>query len=296
MAVAAALALASAPGAEGLPDADGVEAITRPSEDVTMSFVRPGWIAKVLVKPGDVVRKGQLLIQMDDRAEQVQFKKLQAQADDTTRKRAAQAKLNLANFMVTQTKWAHKRGAATKLEVQEKELEAKISELSLELAKFEHGQSQLERDSAAEQLKRMQLRSPVDGVVEQVVIEEGESAEANQPLIQIVKTDPLWVDVPVPAGQVRALKLAVNDPAMVRHPCGDGEKPPAEVVGRILYLARVVEAGSTTRNVRVELPNVAGRPAGEHVKIKFLEPSRLVRSAGEEPAVEDRNPVVITKE
>ena len=39
--------------AMGPAHAQGIEAITRPSEDVTLSFVRPGRIAAVLVKEGD---------------------------------------------------------------------------------------------------------------------------------------------------------------------------------------------------------------------------------------------------
>ena len=50
----------------------GIGAITVPSADVTLSFIQPGRIAKVLVKKGDSVNGGQLLIKQDDAAEQAQ--------------------------------------------------------------------------------------------------------------------------------------------------------------------------------------------------------------------------------
>jgi len=100
---------------------------TRPSADVTMSFTRPGWIAKVLVKPGDVVKKGQLLIQMDDRAERVQLLKLKAEAEDTTRVRAAESKLKLAKLVLARTEEA--KGATTEVELEEKRLEKEIAGL-----------------------------------------------------------------------------------------------------------------------------------------------------------------------
>ena len=266
--------LAAPVAAGGADDAGAVRAITKPSEDATLSFTRPGWISEVLVKPGDVVKKGQLLIQMDDRAEQAQLKKLKAQAEDTTRIRAAVAKLNLAGFMVIKIEWAFKRGAVTEVEVEEKRLEMTISELSLELARFQNAQDKLEYEGAKVQLERMKLVSPIDGVVEQVVIEEGESADASQKLIQIVRTDPLWADVPVPSEKVRLLKLAVDGLVIVRLP-GAADEP---VVGRIIHTAMVSDAGSRTRIVRVELPNIAGRPAGEIVRVLFPEPAQLARS------------------
>ena len=290
-AIAVALLTLSGVGVAGArPDRAQVEAISRPSEDATLSFVRPGWIAKVLVKPGDAVKKGQLLIQMDDRAERVQLAKLKAEAGDTTRIRAAQLKLNLANVVLAKTAEAEKGGAATELEVQEKRLEMQIAQLSLELAQFQQAQAQREYEVAQAQLERMKLVSPIDGVVERVVIEEGESADANQNLIQIVKTDPLWIDVPVPTERVRSLKLSVNGPVTVELPHGAGEAPPPPVTGRILHVGQVADAGSRDRIVRVEMPNAAGRPAGEHVDVTFPEPPRLAHTGAKADGVKDTSP------
>ena len=55
---------------------DSIEAITRPSKDPMLSFVRSGRIAQVMVKKGDVVQAGQLLVRQDDAAEQVQVEQL----------------------------------------------------------------------------------------------------------------------------------------------------------------------------------------------------------------------------
>ena len=60
--------------------AAGIEAITRPSEDVTLSFVTAGRIARVLVKDGDAVKAGQLLVGLDDEAERVQVEQLEISA------------------------------------------------------------------------------------------------------------------------------------------------------------------------------------------------------------------------
>ena len=53
-----------------------VAAITRPNKDITLSFVRPGQISRILVKEGATVKVGQGLVQLDDAAEQAQLAQL----------------------------------------------------------------------------------------------------------------------------------------------------------------------------------------------------------------------------
>ena len=48
--------------------------------------------------------------------------------------------------------------------------------------------------------------------------------------------------------------------------------------GKVIYIAAVADAASNTRTVRVEVPNKALRPAGEHVKVRFKSPPRVARS------------------
>ena len=87
------LALAALAACSGLRAEDAVRAITRPSNDVTLSFLRPGRVAKVLVREGDDVKVGQELVRLDNEPELAQLEQLKAQAEDDTRVRAAEAQL-----------------------------------------------------------------------------------------------------------------------------------------------------------------------------------------------------------
>ena len=73
--------------------ANGTEAVTNPSQDVTLSFLSPGRIVKVVVKVGDAVSADDPLVKQDDAAEQLKLAQLQAQAQDTTNIQAAEADL-----------------------------------------------------------------------------------------------------------------------------------------------------------------------------------------------------------
>ena len=68
-----------------------LEAVTKPSADIEVSFVKVGRVADVLVKEGDSVKAGQLLAKLDDKVEQLQLLQLQAKARDNTKIEAAEA-------------------------------------------------------------------------------------------------------------------------------------------------------------------------------------------------------------
>jgi HlyD family secretion protein len=199
-----------------------IEAITNPSADVTMSFIQPGIISKVLIKEGDKVKTGQLLIEQDLEAAEASL---------------AQKKVDLKRL-----EWAAGRGSATDLEVEHARLDVKIAQIIVD---------------------RMRLKSPIAGTIEKIDVEVGEAVDGLADVLRVVKTDPLWIDVPVPLAKGRTLKLGQT--AKVVFPDSDG----VPLVGKIIYISTVADAASSTLRTRVEVPNKLNRPAGEHVGITF---------------------------
>jgi RND family efflux transporter MFP subunit len=241
-----------------------IEAITKPGADVTLSFVRPGRIAEVLVREGQQVDAGgQVLVKQDDSAEQAMLAQLEKKKDDTVRIRAAQAQLDQKKVDLKKIEWAAERGAATKLEVEHARLDVTIADLSLELARFEHKQDELKYDEVFLQVKRMRLVSPIKGRVEQIFAEEGESVDSLQNVIRIVQVDPLWVDVYVPLEE--SADLHVRQQAFVEFKKSQADK----VTGEIIHVSSVADAASETLMVRVKVPNPQRRPAGERVDVGF---------------------------
>jgi RND family efflux transporter MFP subunit len=252
----------------GLPSAGanpGIRAVTRPSADITLSFVQPGRVAHVDCREGDSVKGGQVLIRQDDTAEQVQLAQLKAQAEHITQIRASEASLAQKRVDLQKMEKAAASKAATALEVEHARLEVTIAELSLELAKFEHEQAGERYREQKIRIGYMQLESPIDGRIEDIKVEVGESINAVTEAIRVVRTDPLWVDAPVPLAQ--ALGLEAGKTAQVQF--GPTDNPAKVESGRILFVAAVADAASGTLRVRVEVPNKDGRPAGEHVLIVF---------------------------
>ncbi len=243
--------------------AEGFGAVTMPSKDVLLSFTQPGLIAAVNVAPGDRVQEGQNLVQQDSGIERVQLSLMEAQSRDTSQILASEASLAQKRVDLEKLQRAAARDAATELEVEHAKLNVRIAELSLQIAKLEHAQNQMKCKEARIRVARMALRSPIAGIVERVDVEAGESVNALADVVRVVRTAPLWIDVPVPLATGQ--QLTSGQKATIEFP----DTPPAILEGRVVFVAAVADAASGTLRVRVETSNKAGRPAGEHVRVRF---------------------------
>jgi multidrug efflux pump subunit AcrA (membrane-fusion protein) len=139
-------------------------------------------------------------------------------------------------------KLAKKRGASTELEVEHAQLEVKI---------------------AAIRVDNMRLLSPIDGFVEKINIEVGESLDELIDAIRIVRIDPLWIDVHVP--QDKAFTVKVGDTAIVKFPMPQEESS----LGKVIFVSRAADAASATLRARIEVPNKSNRTSGERAHIVF---------------------------
>jgi len=241
----------------------GIAAITNPSADRALSFVQPGLIAKVHFKEGDVVKAGQVLAQQDDAVERARLAQLEADAQNMTNIEAGKATLAQKRVDLKKLETAAALNAATALEVEHAKLDVTIAEMSLQVAVFEHEQAKRKYDEAKLQIDNMSLKSPIDGTIEKIDVETGESANALESAVRVVQIDPLWIDVPVPLAKTTNLRK--DNTARIEFP----EPDKISVNGTIVFIGAVADAASGTLRVRIDVPNKSNRPAGEHVRVVF---------------------------
>lgn len=244
------------------PPAGAVQAITAPSEDLTLSFTRSGRIAKLLVREGQRVQPDRKLVQLDDAVERMRLSMLKAKAENTTAVKAAEIRHARSEGILKKVQKAYDDKAAPERELDDARIEAAMAELDLQLARFAHEQNKGSYEEAKLLLDRMRLVSPVAGEVERIHVRAGESVDALAAVIRLVRVDPLWIDVP--AGIDLARKLQAGRQARVLLPGAA-----AAALGRVVRISRIADAASKTLEVRVELPNPTGRPAGEQVWVSF---------------------------
>jgi RND family efflux transporter MFP subunit len=242
-------------------DRAAVRAITKPSADRTLSFIQPGRIEAIHAQEGIVVNEGQEVACLDDRAEQAQLAQIEAQSKDRTQIMASEASLAQKKVDLKKLEKAALNKAATELEVEHARLDVTIAELSLAMATFEHEQAIRKFHESKIRVDNMRMKSPIQGSVEDVYVEAGESVNALQEVVRIVQTDPLWVDASMPVADIGRLKS--GDPVTVTFSLPN----PETLQGRVVHIGAVADAASATLKVRIEVPNPQKRPAGEHVRV-----------------------------
>lgn len=109
--------------------------------------------------------------------------------------------------------------------------------------------------NAKAQLSYSEIHSPIDGVVTDRPLYEGELATANQPILTVMNTSKLIAKAHI--AQSEAVELKVGDPAELHVP---GVEEPVQ--GRVMLISPALDPGSTTIEVWIEAikPGAALKP------------------------------------
>lgn len=242
--------------------ADRFPGNTQPSESRKLTLKVAGVVRQLNVKPGDAVKTGQELLVLDDREEQAELAYLRKQAESDVIVRIAKVIAESKNVEFQRMEQMRKDNVASVLEYERARLDAKQAELEIEKADVELVLRKLQADARAAVLESMRIRSPIDGTVEEVVAREGEIVDPSKPPLMVVKIDPLWVEVYLPAKDSVNLKLGQE---LAVHYEGKGPSKMA----RIIHMASVLEKGTDRRLVRLEMPNPENRPSGLQVNVSL---------------------------
>jgi HlyD family secretion protein len=256
-------------GADDVNNHDTVEEplliMTAPSHTVKPSFMEVGIIREWLVKPGDVVKKGQLLGREDTDLDELQLKGMKIEAESTAEIDAAVAARDSAKIEYDNKLKGYQQQAASESEVQEAKLAFEKADAEIRYVQAEHEKKVADAEEQEGKIAKMQLFSPVNGTVEKINIQEGEIFDPNKPdgALTVVTNTPLWIDVPVPS--VDSLKLKVGDQISVAY----SAEPDKWMTSTIVYMDPQVIAASDKQIVRLELNNDDNKPAGLWVNVRL---------------------------
>jgi multidrug efflux pump subunit AcrA (membrane-fusion protein) len=172
------------------------------------------------------------------------------------------------------------RGGRLELETAAAEFE--IADHRLQQAREALSIAQREEDMSRAQLEQRRIRSPIDGVVADRLLNPGERVD-GRPIFRLVTLNRLRVEVVVPAkrfGEIKEGAMATVTPEGIDAP---------EVTAKVVQVDRFVDAASGTFRARLSLPNPAGQvPPGARCRIAFAAPAETPAapsSAAKEPVV-----------
>jgi len=243
--------------------AAGLDCMIQPYQVVQIGTPTPGVIEKMLVERGDIVAKGQPIVQFQanvERAALAVARERAAQNGETTiavsSHELAQRELDRANEL-----YGQKFVSKTFLEKQQAEVN--VAGGRSDQAKERRTLAQREVDLAAAQLDQRTIRAPITGVVVERFASPGELMD-QKPMLRIAAIDPLRVDVLVPAaafGQVQPGMRGSVVPELLNRNAQ---------VATVKTVDRVIDAASNSFRVRLELPNPGyALPAGLRCKVEL---------------------------
>lgn len=202
--------------------------LTEADKRAILTTRNAGLIGKLPVKQGDVVKSGDLILQL-------------AAEDKVAAVDTARALLSQREAETEAAQQLAKSGNLARLS-----LENSRSILALARSQLETAQAALDRD---------EIRAPFDGIVDRLDVEQGSSVAQGAAVATLLSLDPVLA-----TGEVseRELKyLSVGDKAEVRLISGQ------HVEGEIRYISRDASAQTRTFRLEVAIPNKdSSIPAG----------------------------------
>jgi HlyD family secretion protein len=271
-----------------------VEAVVYPLEQATVAPKISSAIKKFYVQRGTRVRKGQLLAELENRdlsaaAESSKGDFEQAEANYATtvgsslpqqiQKAELDAVSAKSNFEAQQKVYDSRKELFQQGAIPRRDLDS--AEVAFLQARSLNEQAQkqladLQRIGKEQTLKSVQgsrlsaegrmrgaeallsysrITSPIDGVVTDRPLYEGDVATANQPILTVMNTSRLIAKAHIPQSEAAALK--VGNPAELRIPGLD-----EPIKGHVSLVSPALDPGSTTIEVWVEAskPNPALKP------------------------------------
>jgi RND family efflux transporter MFP subunit len=261
---------------EGLMDEYPV-ARTTPSQKVEPTIPEMGILSKWLVKEGDVVTQGQLLAKEDTDLEELELAVEKVAATSNAKIQAATSARDAAKLDYDRKITALANQGATQSEVDIAKMDYDKSVAELLAAHDEQEQNRASMTKQQRKIEKMQLLSPVSGIVESLNIKEGELVDPNKPhgAVTLVTNNPLWVDVPVPSAE--ALKVKLGDKVQVAYQV----EPDKWLTGTVIKLNPEVDAASNNQIVRLELANDDNKPSGLWMNVKLGQTAPRQASAGD---------------
>ncbi|MGL5888498.1 MAG: efflux RND transporter periplasmic adaptor subunit, partial [Bacteroidia bacterium] len=205
----------------------------QPEQEVKITSDVSGQIVELLVKEGDTVQKGQLLLRINPNVYQSAVERMQAMVNGSRANLAnSEARLTQAKAQLSNTELAYNRskklhdqkavsdaefeGARAQYESAKAEVQA--AQESVRSADFNVSSNNASLKEANENLTRTSIYAPVSGTISKLVKRKGESVLGNAQMAgEVILTiaNLLEMEVQVDVNENDILRVHLNDTALI---------------------------------------------------------------------------------
>lgn len=202
-----------------------ISGITEPFMDVTLGLADAGIISEQFFKEGDAVKKGDAILELDNRLETFEVARRKA--------------VMVQNKMVFDS-------TRTLLESTKS-----VSQQEMQKAEAEYNVAAADYSIAAQQLANRQLIAPFSGRITEILLKPGAAIAPYQPLVRVVDTSRCYFTGHIEGKAASNLQL---DEAVQIHVDGGVIIP-----GKICFISPTVDAASGLAKVKAIFNNAADK-------------------------------------
>ena len=201
-------------------------------EDVMMSPEEGGIVKDWKKKKGDRVKRGDLIVTLKDEVIKASYE-------------AADAQYKMAQLNVEKQQSVYEQQG--------------ISELQYKNMLYGRDAAKANADLMKARWERTQLRSPINGIVDNTMPNAGEMAPPGMPIARVVNLESIKIQAEIP--ELYSGAIAVGTPAAVSFDAVPGE----QLNGKVTFVGSTVSAANRTMLIEILLPNPKGKIKPEMV-------------------------------
>jgi membrane fusion protein (multidrug efflux system) len=195
-------------------------------EEVWVKSEVPGQVVEVRVKDGQMVKRGQVLVKLDDRDFRARLSRIEANY-----------RLADLNFERTKTLVRKNLAAPTKLD----EIEAQRKDLTAQ------------RNEAKLALSRTSIKAPLSSLLNELTVNRGDFLRVGDPVAQILEIDTVKVTVGVPESDVASIFDLEEADVIIE------ALEKRRVKGEKIFLSRQPRTLARLFDLELKVPNPDGR-------------------------------------
>jgi len=253
-----------------------------------------GYVREVTVRPGDRVRAGQLLIELDARDLEANWRQAQAAVDEARSAvpeadnavAAAKAGLELAQVTFRRMQDLFQKRSISNQEYDEATAKLRVAEAQYEMAQARRRQLDAKIQQAEQALQAAavmrgyaRIAAPFDGLVVEKNVEPGNLAAPGTPLLVVEQEGAYRLEAAVEESRIGVVRLGQSVRVRV-------DALGRELTGRIAEIVPAVDAAARSFTVKIDLPGAPGLRSGLFGRAVFEAGVRRVLAAPSSGVVE----------
>lgn len=212
----------------------------RGKSEVELKPEASGLIRAMNFREGDLVKKGQVIINLDDREPRLRLEYAES------KRQTAEVQLKLTRKRLSVNEQLFKIGAIIRPKLEESQIEVEQSQTQVETAAREVALAQNE-------LARTVVKSPIDGVVGTKQVDVGEYVTPQSVMATIMEVGSVYIELGIIERDIERIRMGQRVKVSI------DSLPNVTFDGRVDNLSPMIEGKSRTLTAKVKVENPKGQ-------------------------------------